>query len=446
MSDFLDKLFHTTAIKEFVPLFKEVVENYENPETFLGEVASYLPIRLYEHYYDDSLPHSFFGLISASLLYNSVDTNGDKWKPFAQQSWFATKEKKRRPLDLKSAPTKQDGDLNARWSCFQEAADSGNFEETLPWTKGFLSSETDRRFFRKKSLEYALDDTFQGSHKFLYLSQSWRLAESLRWTHVEEIICPALHFLVVAPKDYSLSEKIADFSRGALSSLLTNQGQISSTDYARTEEALLFGDKTQDALNALTTLVTMGASLDSIYEVLVVSAAQALSNARTGDWIFPMRSFHLNYMLHQWLEPDEEKKIYALAMGASVLHQASRRSQELDCNRQVDDLAQELCPVKPLEVLRAVVSRTDPYAAATAVITVLGMSDAKKDELFKTLASLAVKNDGNHYYGHDILFIHEMKDCYQRFQLKEKEKLPVAAGFFLGRTTKTYELFGTYKD
>ncbi len=446
MSDFLDKLFHTTKIKEFVPLFKEAVEKYETPESFLGEVATYLPVRLYEHYYDDSVPHSFFGLISASLLSQSSGAENGRWKPFAQQSWFATKEKKRHPLDPGAVPANQEGDLEARWNHFREAADNGSFPESLSWAKGFLDNEEDRSFFRQKSLEYALGDTFQGSHKFLYLSQSWRLAESLKWSHSEEIICPALHFLVVAPKDRALSGEVRDFSRGSLSALSSNKGQASSEQYTEAEKALLFADDTSKALGALEALTNAGVSLDSIYEVLLVAGAQALSNSRAGDWIWPIRAFHLGYTLQQWSEVDAEFKTYALAMGAAVLHQASKRSRELDHNRQVDDLARELCPVDPLGMLRTVVSHTDPHASATAVIAALGMDEAKQEELFEALSSLAVKNDGNNCYGHDILFVHEVKDCYQRLQLQEKQTLPIAAGFFLGRATKTYELFGTYKD
>ena len=159
-----------------------------------------------------------------------------------------------------------------------------------------------------------------------------------------------------------------------------------------------------------------------------------------------MRAFHLSYALQRWSELDAEKKTYTVAMAAALLHQASHRSRELNHNRQIEELAKELCPVDPLGMLRTVVSHTDPYASATAVIAVLGMDETKKEKLFQILTSLAVKNDGNNCYGHDILFVHEVKDCYQRFQLKEKEKLPVAAGFFLGRATKSYELFGTYKD
>jgi hypothetical protein len=446
MSDFLDKLFHTTKIKEFVPLFKEAEKKYETPEAFLGEVAAYLPTRLYHHYYDDSVPHSFFGLISASLLSQATGPEDGHWKPFAQQSWFATKEKKRHPLDPGAVSANQDGDLEARWKQFRKASDAGNFQEALSWAKGFLSSEEDRTFFRQKSLQYALDDTFQGGHKFLYLFQTWRLAESLKWNHSEEILCPALHFLVVAPKDRALSEQIRDFSRESLSSLLHNEGSLSSEHYLEAERALLFGDRRQEVLSALTAMAHAGAGLDAVYEVLLVAAAQALSNSRAGDWIWPMRAFHLCYSLQQWSALDAEKKTYAVAMAAVVLHQASQQSREMDHNRQVDDLARELCPVDPLGVLRTVVSHTDPYASATAVIAALGMEEAKKEELFQALFSLAMKNDGNHCYGHDILFVHEVKDCYQRFHLKEKDTLPIAAGFFLGRTTKTYELFGTYKD
>ena len=109
-------------------------------------------------------------------------------------------------------------------------------------------------------------------------------------------------------------------------------------------------------------------------------------------------------------------------------------------------MARQLCPLEPFNVLKSVISHTDPYASATAVYAILGMDDSKKEELFKTLSSQAVKNDGDMCYGHDILFIHEVVECYKDFQLAQKDRLPVAAGFFLGRVAKSYELFGTYKS
>ena len=66
MSDFLEQLFCTNEVKDFVTLYKEAEEKYGNQEEFLKEVAAYLPVRLYEHHYDGTVPHSFFGLMSAS--------------------------------------------------------------------------------------------------------------------------------------------------------------------------------------------------------------------------------------------------------------------------------------------------------------------------------------------------------------------------------------------
>ncbi len=130
---------------------------------------------------------------------------------------------------------------------------------------------------------------------------------------------------------------------------------------------------------------------------------------------------------------------------AARLNQASRRSREADQNRTLDEVARQLCPLEPVSVLRSVISHTDPYASATAVYAILGMDSSKKEELFRTLSSQAVKNDGEMCYGHDILFIHEVVDSYKSLQLEQKDRLLVAAGFFLGRVAKKYELFGTYK-
>ena len=43
-----------------------------------------------------------------------------------------------------------------------------------------------------------------------------------------------------------------------------------------------------------------------------------------------------------------------------------------------------------------------------------------------------------------IVYVSEAFDCYRRFSLQKKEKLPVSAGYFLGRVKKGYELAGAY--
>ena len=447
MSDFLEQLFRTTKIKEFVPLFKEAEEKYGSQEEFLKEVTAYLPVRLYEHYYDDTVPHSFFGLIAASLLAQSLFPEDSRWRPLVQQSWFASKERKRTPLNLDDIESKSEGDREQRWQHFQETADGGDFQASLAWAKPFFKEEEDRQFFRRKSLSYAMNDIFQGGHKFLYLFQAWRLAEALKWTHLDRIICPALHFMIVAPQDHSLSLVVLKQEHSNnLNSLLTNEGGITDESYNEAEAALLFSDEPDESLHMLEKLANSGASLESVQEALLLAAAQALSNSRVGDWIWPMRAFHFAYCIRQWTNQMPEEKAFALMMAAVLLNQASAKSRETGQNRTLDEVARQLCPLEPFSVLRSVISHTDPYASATAIHAILGMDDSKKEELFQTLSSQAVKNDGDMCYGHDILFIHEVVDCYKDLQLEQKDRLLVAAGFFLGRVAKSYELFGTYKS
>ena len=447
MSDFLEQLFQTTKIKDFVPLFKEAEEKYGSQEEYLKEVTAYLPERLYEHYYDDTVPHSFFGIISASLLAQSLFPEENRWRPLIQQSWFATKERKRTPLNLDDIEGKSEGDREQRWQHFQETADGGNFQAAMAWAKPFLKEDEDRQYFRYKSLNYAMNDLFQGGHKFLYLFQAWRLAETLKWTHLDHIICPALHFMIVAPQDHSLSLVVLRQRHwNNFNSLLSNQGIITSESYDEAEAAFLFSEGPDESLKMLETLAKSGASLQSVQETLLLSAAQALSNSKAGDWIWPMRAFHFAYCIRQWIDQTPEEKALALMVAAVLLNQASAKSRETDQNRSLDEVARQLCPVEPFSVLRSVISHTDPYASATAIYAILGMDDSKKEKLFETLSNQAVKNDGDICYGHDILFIHEVADCYKDLQLEQKDKLLVAAGFFLGRVPKKYELFGTYKS
>ena len=366
MSDFLEQLFETQKIKEFVPLFKEAEEKYGNQEEFLKKVTAYLPERLYEHYYDDTVPHSFFGLIAASLLAQSLYPEDSRWRPLVQQSWFASKERKRTPLNPDEIEEKSEGDRKQRWQHFQETADGGDFHAAMAWAKSFFKNEEDRQFLRRKSLSYAMNDIFQGGHKFLYLFQAWQLAEALKWTHVDQIICPALHFMIVAPQDLSLSLVVRkQGNENALQSLLSNQGGITGELYDEAEATFLFSDGPDESLLMLEKLASSGASLESVQEVLLLAAAQALSNSSVGDWIWPMRAFHFAYCIRKWTNPTAEEQGLALMLAAVLLNQASAKSRETDQNRSLDEVARQLCPVEPFSVLRSVISHTDPYASAT---------------------------------------------------------------------------------
>ncbi len=444
-SAFLHRLFHATNIKEFVPLVKEAQEKYPDPHQFLDEVANYLPLRLYESYYDDSVPGSFFGLISASKTGDLFSEN-QRWWPFIQQSWFVTKERKREAWELGTIEAQSEGTPEGRWHRFREAAKSSDFAEAFRWAKGFLGSREDRNFFRHRSLRFAMDDTAHGGYKFLYLLQAWQLGELLHWKHLDKILFPPLHFIVLGPKDQRLSQMVKDnWRRNPLPSFLENEGAVSDSLFEEVEQALLFGTGAGEALEALGILAQAGASLRSAQDVLLLAAAQAVSNAKSGHWIWPLRAFHLGCLSTYWTDwVPPHHKTYSLIMTSVLLNWASTRSRETENNRCLDELAQQLCPTEPFSVLRSVISHSDPYASATAVYAILGMNEGKKEELFHTLGRLTVKNDGNVCCGNDLLFVSEAVDCYRRSCLKQKDKYLLSAAFFLGRIPKEYILFGEY--
>lgn len=443
MSEALEKLFTTTDVKQFVALFKEVRTKYSDPQAFLAEVAEYLPVRLYEHHYEDGAPHSFFGLISAPYAQSLVP--GDEgWKSLAQQAWFVTKERKRHVWNLDEIPSRTEGSLETRWNQFEAAAQTGNFEEVYSWVKGFLRSEQDRSFFRERSLSHVMDDTAQGGFKLVYLMQAWRFAELLGWRYTDRILFPVFHFIVTGPKDRSLARVVKDRWRtNPLPSLLENEGQLSDEIYRKFERGVLFSATLQDALNALERLAQAGAGLEAARDALLLAAAQAVSNAKLARWIWPVRAFHVGYLMKGWMDlVGPHRKTYGLILATALLHEASAYSRESNTNPVLDEVAQRLCPTDTFNVLRSVVSHSDPYASATAVYAILGMSDEKKEELFRTLIQLALKNDGHICYGNDLLYTCEAIDSYKRSTLAQKDKYIVSVGFFLGRIQKKYELFG----
>ena len=446
MSDLLERLFEAANAKDFAKTMKEVEEQYTAPAGFLEAVAAYLPTRLYEQYYGDSVPQSFFGFIAAAQS-RDLFSEEQQWRPFVQQAWSAARERQRSPWSLNDAEPQGAGeDLGSRWQQFVEAAKAGDFSTSFGWARGFMGSPEGREHFRAKSLSYAMEDTALGGSKFLYLVQAWKLAEQLEWKHQDEILFAPLHFLVVGPEDRELSGAVKDlWHENPLPSLLKNEGEVSSDLYEETEQALLFEPSVSGAVAAIGRLARAGASYAAVEDTLQLSASQALANSKRGSWLPPMRAFHFAKQVGYWKGlVDPHRQTLGLMMGAALLNRASQNSSEGESNRKLDDVVGHFLPTDPLNVLKSVISHSDPHASATAVQTILGMGDEPKTELLSTLANQAVKNDGDVCGGNDLLFLQEAFDSYQRSSLPQKDRHLVAAGFFLGRIPKRYEVFGAY--
>ena len=445
MTEIMERLLEASSPKEFSGRMKEAQNHFSAPADFVEAVAGYLPTRLYENYYGDSVPRGFFGIMAATEAQTILPAETG-WRPYVQQTWSAARERKRTPWNLDKIDARNQESLEKRWHHFTQAAASADVPASLAWAKGFLASPSDRDYFRAQGLSYALADTVHGGFKFLYLIQAWKLAQSLQWKNLEAILFPALHYLVAGPREKQLSARVREYwQANPLTAALKNSGTVSEELCSRFEQTCLFGESTEDALDAVGRLSQSGASVEAIRDVLLLTAAQAVANSRTGHWPGPARALNFVYLLRDWanlVEP--HRRTFALLLGTALIHRASTKSSEGGQNRVLDQLPGHLLPTDATKVLRSVVSHSDPYASATAAKVILDRESENGAGLATTLMDLAVKNDGHVCGGDDILLVKVAADCHQASSAADRNRYLVATAFFLGRIPKSYELFGAY--
>ena len=251
---------------------------------------------------------------------------------------------------------------------------------------------------------------------------------------------------MAGPREKHLSAQVREYwQANPLTAALKNSGTVSEEFRARFEQTCLFGESTEDALDAVGRLSQSGASVEAIRDVLLLTAAQAVANSRTGHWPGPARALNFVYLLRDWanlVEP--HRRTFALLLGTALIHRASTKSSEGGQNRVLDQLPGHLLPTDATKVLRSVVSHSDPYASATAAKVILDRNSEDGAGLATTLMDLAVKNDGHVCGGDDILLVKVAADCHQASSAADRNRYLVATAFFLGRIPKSYELFGAY--
>ncbi len=445
MTEIMERLLEASSPKEFSGCMKEAQKHFPTPADFVEAVAGYLPTRLYENYYGDSVPRGFFGIMAATEA-QTILPEETGWRPYIQQTWSAARERKRTPWNLDKIDARNQESLEKRWHHFTSAAESADVPASLAWAKGFLASPSDRDYFRVQGLSYALADTVHGGFKFLYLLQAWKLAQSLQWKNLEAILFPALHYLVAGPGEKQLSAQVREYwQANPLTAALKNSGTVSEELRSHFEQSCLFGETTEEALDSVTLLSQAGAGVEAIRDVLLLAAAQAVANSRTGHWPGPARALNFVYLLRDWVNLVEpHRRTFALLLGAALIHQASKKSSDGSQNRLLDQLPGHLLPDDATQVLRSVVSHSDPYASATAAKVILDRNSENGAGLATTLMDLAVKNDGHVCGGDDILLVKVAADCHQASSAADRNRYLVATAFFLGRIPKSYELFGAY--
>ena len=440
--ELLQQLFEISDPKPFAKLFKTGQEEWGEPREFIRRVAAQMPLTLYEKYYGDLVPHSFFGLSCAATTL-SLFPEERLWWPCFQQAWLIANARRLRPWSGISKEAITDQPPEDRWNQFEKAASNHQFETCYALVRGFLGNSGERDFFRARSLNAALNDTAHSGLKFIQLTQAWKMAESLDWDHSEFILFPAVHFLVVGPRQ----DRLAELAVQAEPFEISEEGDraVVEEELKILEKAVLYSDDPSAALAALSRLAGQGNTLDSIHEALLLTAVQALNNAQMGRWLLPVRALLYTDACQDWTGRDGTgNRGHGLAVASLLIQEASRKSREARQARPVVDMAETVCPTHPFETLRSLVSHSDPFASANTVQAILGMGDEGRPQLVQTLATLAAKNDASVGLGYDLLLVKTCAAAQQRSQSQLKDRFLVGCAFFLGRILKNYELFSAY--
>ncbi len=429
----IEELTTVSDLKAFTQRAKELQKAQPDPLTSLVDLDAATTRRLYERFYI-AAPCASFGVkaTASAACYIPEDL---RWRLFVRQAWAIAKDRLRAPFPAGSVHPYQTGTPEERFDYFKRACLNHDFDSALEAAAGFLSGDTDRQLFRKRSVELALGDTAHFGVKAVFLALAWSLAERGEWRQTLDCLFPALHFMVLA--DHERLDDAGPTVRAA-----EVDKSLGLEKYQETEKSLLWGSA-QQASAAVDALAASGAGARQLYDALLLACAQAVINSNAGNWADPVRVFQLIFLCGG-LESATGQPLRYLRTTALLLNKAARGSAETTENRPVDDVLSRVCPTDPIGVLRSVVSHSDPHASATAVLAGLGMPDDRREEVLRTLCAQAIKNDAACSCSHDILYVGQAIDTWRACQWPNRDLLPASAAYLIGRLPKNYELAAEY--
>jgi len=437
MDQQFEPLLSASDPKQFMAAFRLVQQSYPSTDALLADLVSRLAPLLHEPLYDQD-PHGFYGITGAALTEDLLPES-KRWRPYAQQLWALRKQRRRIPIVLEPPGPASEAAPEERWARFRDIYRS-NFESALGVSRTFLCTVPDRDFFRARTLMLALRDFALGGHKFNYLAQSWLVTERLGLKHAAELLVGPLHLLATGNQEpAAVDEGLEPSSGGAAKS------RQPSAPPKEVAETVIYGTQ-REALDALRRVQRAAdTGRQNIFDHLLLAAAQTLACASRNRWMPAVRAFHAAFLCQEcytWFEPEDRPS--AVLLAGAIINRAARECRADPKAPALDETIQVVCPTAPFDVLKSVISHSDPYASATAVYAILGMGEEARQELLQTLLAQALKNDGDMCWGHDILFISEAWRTYARSESAKRDFFPANAGFLLGQVLKRYTLAAEY--
>lgn len=430
----IDELLHVPDVKEFTRRTKEIEKG--EPDAFawmLGLDAVTAP-RLYEPFYI-ATPCTALA-VKATAATACFVPESLRWRLFVRQAWAVAKGRRRVPLTIKPLTPFENGTAEQRFDRFKRAYRDQDFDSAFGVVKGFLSADSEREFFRARSLELALADSSYFGCKALFLHLAWIIAERGEWRWAPDSLLPAFHFLVLG--DQQPSEQGQSPIRAG-----REDKSASAETYREAETALLTGSPEQ-ASRAVEKMAGGGLSTRQVYDGLLLACAQAVINSNGTKWELPVRVFQV-ISLCRHLDSRTSEPPSHLRTAVVLLNRAARASAETNQrNRTVEDVVARLCPTDPTGVLRSVISHTDPHASATAVLAGLGLPEARRNELLHALWQETIKNDAACACSQDVLYVGQAIEHWRESSWPNRDLLPASAAYLVGRIPKNYQLAAEY--
>ena len=432
-----EALLSTSDAKQFVAAFRLIQESYPSTDALLADLVSRLAPSLHEPLYDQD-PRGFYGITCAALTENLLPES-KRWRPYAQQLWALRKQRRRIALVPEPPGPTSEAPVEERWARFTKVYRS-DFQAALGIARTFLCNASDRDFFRARTLMLSLRDVALGGHKFNYMAQSWLVAERLGLKYAADALVGPLHLLATADQEVVVAAQAVETV-----SPENNKSRQPAAQPEEMAERVIYGTE-REALDALGRLARSSETgPQRIFDHLLLAAARTLACAARNRWLPAVRAFHTAFLCqecHTWFDPKDRAGVLPLA--GLIINRAARECRADAKAPTLDETIQVVCPTEPFDVLKSVISHSDPYASATAVYAILGMSEDARQALLQALLAQALKNDGDMCWGHDLLFVAETWKAYTLSESTRREYFPASAGFLLGQVLKKYTLAAEY--
>lgn len=285
------------------------------------------------------VPHSYMGLI-ASWQVKEYLKPSDRWRVMLQAFWYLGSELRSWEVPARRQVTEIEVSAKGLDSAFSEAVANG---DVTSFYSAFAARYRDTRTSRAASralLSAAIRDNTNVGHKYIYIAKTLQLGQDTGWENPLLFYAP-IHFLVVAPRDTSLSLT----AQAQLEPLVHNLGSLANgqktIDYdtvIHLRDAIFRGR--EDTLTVLADLLQQGYSPQDVMEALLLVASHFVYYAPHQDsrfwWVYPVHGFNFTQSVSYGLKfMEAPASLLAVLVNGLYLGEIARLTGKMDLDGSI---------------------------------------------------------------------------------------------------------------